>query len=67
MHELDNMQDLDRFVQNFTKIVIEFHANWCAPCRRIAPQFEVCDRKYFFSILNRNVLELTHKSLFNKN
>jgi thioredoxin 1 len=35
-----NSDNFDRFVGSADLVIIAFHADWCAPCRRFAPLFD---------------------------
>jgi thioredoxin 1 len=45
MHSLESLQQLERSLDVNPLIVIDFHAPWCEPCKRIAPVIEKLGQK----------------------
>ena len=38
-------KDFDKVIKNNKKVVIDFYATWCGPCRALAPVFESVSNK----------------------
>ena len=38
--KLSDEKDLEKYKKDYEKIVLQFSANWCGPCRRITPKIE---------------------------
>jgi thiol-disulfide isomerase/thioredoxin len=38
--ELKTVDELNHFVKHNKNAVIDFYADWCVPCKALAPQFE---------------------------
>lgn len=54
---LSDREDFNSLIQN--KILIDFYANWCGPCKMLAPILEQVD---FIDVLKVNVDEFPELS-----
>jgi thioredoxin 1 len=46
VHDICTASDLHRFSSDNKLIVIDFHADWCRPCKRLRPHFTALSDKY---------------------
>jgi len=46
MKALETKEDFDSFLQENKLAFIDFYADWCGPCRMIAPKIEELATKY---------------------
>lgn len=57
--EIGTIDEFGEYIINENNlVVIDFYANWCSPCKKIAPQFDNLSYKYpnvkFFRINTEN-------------
>jgi thioredoxin 1 len=43
---LETKQDLDDLLKSHPYVVLDVYADWCMPCRYVAPKFEALSQKY---------------------
>lgn len=46
MKELTEKKDLDMIINENSVVVIDYWAEWCGPCKRIAPMYSELDEKF---------------------
>lgn len=46
MKEIKNLEDFNDFIQKEGLKVVDFYADWCAPCQMIKPILENLDEKF---------------------
>lgn len=46
MKQLETYSEYETFIKNNEICIIDFWAEWCGPCKRIAPFFESLEEKY---------------------
>jgi len=45
-HEIIGESKFNEFLEKFNRVVIDFYADWCPPCKALAPIFEQLAEKY---------------------
>ena len=46
MHELKNREELGQLLHNDTKVLVDFYATFCAPCKHIQPTVQELEREF---------------------
>jgi len=48
MKELGSRKEFDDLLANAGEklIVVDFHATWCGPCKKVAPEYEALSKEY---------------------
>jgi thioredoxin 1 len=44
--EIKSKEELEEVIKTHDKVIIDFWAIWCAPCKMFAPQFEDLSKEY---------------------
>ncbi|QES89270.1 thioredoxin family protein [Rhizosphaericola mali] len=49
------MEDLDTLVQNHSRVLVEFGANWCMPCLQMKPRMHKVVKEYQDKLYIKNI------------
>jgi thioredoxin 1 len=55
MHEITTLDDFNKILTTHSAVVVDFFADWCMPCKQIAPYFKELSSQYpniFFCKVN---------------
>merc|ERR1711953_849408 len=65
VRNITKVEELDECLKNNTKVVVDFYADWCGPCRTAAPVFKELSEKHtdvcFLKVNVDNASELSDK------
>jgi thioredoxin 1 len=46
LHHINSMTELQKLFDSTTYVLIDFYADWCGPCKTIAPVYDSLARKH---------------------
>lgn len=56
---LENMDDFEKIIQN--KVLVDFYADWCGPCRMLGPILEELENIQILKVNVDNFQEIANK------
>ncbi|KAJ7386510.1 Peptide-N(4)-(N-acetyl-beta- glucosaminyl)asparagine amidase [Desmophyllum pertusum] len=68
MRELKSLKKLNELLESSGNklVVIDFYADWCGPCRIMAPKFEQLDSEFLDVIFAKVNIEKSSKDISNQ-
>lgn len=45
MHNINNVEELEKIFSN-EKVIVDFHAKWCRPCKELSKHLVELEKKY---------------------
>lgn len=62
LKDLENSQQLEELIKSSKKLVLDIYADWCSPCKYVAPKFEELSKNKNYSEIQFAKINLNNLS-----